>query len=42
VVIERAGRALGGRIRIDNTENDGLGMECLDDAFEGMVLNDDG
>jgi hypothetical protein len=23
VVIERAGRALGGRIRIDNTENDG-------------------
>ena len=36
------GGLLGGGLGLIIRRMMGLGMECLDDAFEGMVLNDDG
>jgi hypothetical protein len=44
VVVESAGRSLGGggRIGLVRRRMMALGMEFLDDALEGMVLNDDG
>ena len=42
MVVERAGRLLGGGLGLVVRRMMGPGMECLDDALEGMVLNDDG
>jgi hypothetical protein len=42
VVVERAGGLLGGELGLVVRRMMGPGMECLDDALEGMVLNDDG